>query len=124
MIIRRAPDIRSSEITPEGVYRNRRSFLKTAAAAGLVGTALGPRALSGQTGAQEIPPRFATLRSEMDEEANRRPIHRLLGGEHESRLPTLVVLVVDVHILAKKGEDGMEEDLCLTPLRVFLLKVF
>lgn len=38
MLIRTTPEIRSSEITPESLYNNRRSFLKTAglAAAGMV----------------------------------------------------------------------------------------
>ncbi len=72
MIIRRPPDIPSSEITPEDVYLNRRTFIK-AAAAGTAGLALGPGAASASTRlsqSQEIPPRFATLRSELDEELN------------------------------------------------------
>jgi len=73
MIIRRAPDIRSSEITPEHVYVNRRSFIRTAAA-GAAGFAIGPSALAGAdlgvARSQEIPPRFANMRSEMDEELN------------------------------------------------------
>lgn len=71
MIIRRPPDIPSSEITPEGVYVNRRKFIK-AAAAGAAGLALGPAGLSaadpGQS--QEIPPRFARLESELGEPLN------------------------------------------------------
>ena len=70
MIIRRKPDIPSSEITPESVYLNRRSFVKTAAAAGVIGSALGPQALAGASRRQEIHPRFATLSSEMDEPLN------------------------------------------------------
>ena len=71
MIIRRPSDIPSSEITPEDVYVNRRKFIKTAAAAGAAGLAMGPSALDAQSRqSQEIPPRFATLRSEMDEELN------------------------------------------------------
>lgn len=71
MIIRRPPDIPSSEITPEGVYVNRRNFIK-AAAAGAAGFAMGPAALSGAEWAQsqEIPPRFARLQSELDEPLN------------------------------------------------------
>jgi len=73
MIIRRPPDIPSSEITPESVYVNRRKFIK-AAAAGAAGLALGPRALAGaEPGvgqSQEIPARFANMRSELDEELN------------------------------------------------------
>ena len=73
MIIRRPSDIPSSEITPESIYVNRRKFMK-AAAAGAAGLALGPTALEGSehviVGRQEIPARFAMLRSEMDEELN------------------------------------------------------
>lgn len=73
MIIRGPADIPSSEITPENVYLNRRHFIK-AAAAGAAGLAIGPSALSGAerglVQSQEIPARFATLRSEMDEELN------------------------------------------------------
>jgi methionine sulfoxide reductase catalytic subunit len=73
MIIRRPSDIPSSEITPENVYVNRRKFIK-AAAAGAAGLAVGPSALEGSEHGivrrQEIPARFATLRSEMDEELN------------------------------------------------------
>ena len=43
MIIRRPPDIPSSEITPEHVYVNRRKFIK-AAAAGAAGLAKGAAA--------------------------------------------------------------------------------
>jgi sulfoxide reductase catalytic subunit YedY len=72
MIIRRAPDIRSSEITPESVYVNRRQFIRAATAAGAVGMALGPRALAGEEAAQsqEIPARFARMTSELDEPLN------------------------------------------------------
>lgn len=38
MLIKKAPDIRYSEVTPESVYRNRREFLRVAAAAA-IGTA-------------------------------------------------------------------------------------
>ena len=71
MIIRRPPDIASSEITPESVYVNRRRFIK-AAAVGTAGLALAPAALTAfdeETG-QEIPARFRTMRSELDEELN------------------------------------------------------
>ena len=70
MMIRRKSYISSSEITPEGVYLNRRTFVKKAAAAGVIGSALGPQALAGATPRQEIHPRFATLSSEMDEPLN------------------------------------------------------
>jgi sulfoxide reductase catalytic subunit YedY len=71
MIIRRPPEIPSSEITPESVYVNRRRFIRAAAlAAG--GAAIGPaglRALADGPG-QEVPPRFAGMKSEQDEELN------------------------------------------------------
>ena len=69
MIIRRPPDIPSSEITPEDVYVNRRRFIKVATA-GAAGLAIGPAALGalGQRPTQEIPARFADMRSEQDEE--------------------------------------------------------
>lgn len=73
MIIRRPSDIPSSEITPESVYVDRRKFIK-AAAAGAAGFAMAPSALAGSEHgvrqSQEIPARFATLRSELDEELN------------------------------------------------------
>jgi len=70
MIIRRPPDIRSSEITPESVYFNRRKFIQ-AAAAGAAGLALGPSALAASDDQeQEIPARFRTLRSELNERLN------------------------------------------------------
>ena len=46
MLIKRASDIRSSEITPEAVYRSRREFLQTAAA-GALGAYAGASLLSG-----------------------------------------------------------------------------
>lgn len=70
MIIRRQPEIPSSEVTPEGVYLNRRTFVKKAAAAGVIGSALGPAALAGQSPRQEFHPRFETLQSELDEPLN------------------------------------------------------
>lgn len=69
MIIRRAPDIASSEITPESVYVNRRKFIQ-AAAVGAAGWAIGPEVLGAAEPRQEVPARFATLRSELDEELN------------------------------------------------------
>ncbi len=70
MLIRRRPEIPSSEITPESVHLNRREFIRQAAA----GTALlaaTPSALAlgaGKSGAQE--PGFENLRSELDERVN------------------------------------------------------
>jgi sulfoxide reductase catalytic subunit YedY len=73
MLIRRPPDIPSSEITPESVYVNRRSFIR-AAAVGTAGLAVGASGLAaggvGDRRRQEIPARFAAMRSELDEELN------------------------------------------------------
>ena len=72
MVIRRPPDIPSSEITPESVYVNRRRFIQAAVAAGAVGVAFGPRALDalGRDADQEVPPRFRGMRSDQDEPLN------------------------------------------------------
>jgi methionine sulfoxide reductase catalytic subunit len=71
MIIRRPPDIPSSEITPEGVFFNRRAFIKQAAA-GAAALAVAPTAASALVrnarGPQE--PRFADLESELGEPVN------------------------------------------------------
>ena len=71
MIIRRPPVIPSSEITPESVYLNRRKFI-AAAAAGAAGAALAPSALRAfeDDDDQEVPERFRTMRSELDERLN------------------------------------------------------
>ena len=71
MIIRRPPDIPSSEITPESVYINRRKFI-AAAAVGVVGAGLAPRALRAfqADDDQEVPARFQNMRSELDEPLN------------------------------------------------------
>ena len=45
MLIRRPSDIPSSEITPEGIYLNRRSFIRQAAM-GTAALGLAPGALS------------------------------------------------------------------------------
>ena len=56
MLIRKPPDIRSSEITSESAYFNRRSFVAGLAAAGLVGTArAASRHLAADTGQRELP---------------------------------------------------------------------
>jgi sulfoxide reductase catalytic subunit YedY len=69
MIIRRPPDIPSSEITPEHVYFNRRQFI--AAAAGAAGLAAAPGALGALSRQeQQIPERFKTMRSERNEQLN------------------------------------------------------
>jgi sulfoxide reductase catalytic subunit YedY len=70
MIIRRPSDIPSSEITPESVYFDRRKFIAAAGlgAAGLAApTAL--RALDREQ-EQQVPERFANMRSERDERLN------------------------------------------------------
>jgi sulfoxide reductase catalytic subunit YedY len=73
MLIRRPPDIESSEITPESVYQNRRAFIRQAAA-GFAGVTLAPSALGADqaSGAaasrQQIPARFAGMKSERGEE--------------------------------------------------------
>jgi sulfoxide reductase catalytic subunit YedY len=71
MIIRRPPDIPSSEITPEDVYFNRRKFIG-AAAAGAAGLAIGPSVLGAteENEPQEVPARFRDMRSELDERLN------------------------------------------------------
>ncbi|MGD8289484.1 MAG: protein-methionine-sulfoxide reductase catalytic subunit MsrP, partial [Gemmatimonadota bacterium] len=71
MIIRRRPDIPSSEITPESVYLNRRKFI-AAGALGIAGAALAPRALRAfeDEPDQQIPARFENMRSELDEPLN------------------------------------------------------
>jgi sulfoxide reductase catalytic subunit YedY len=49
MLIRRPDDIPSSEITPEGLYQNRRAFIGTAGALAL-GTVAAPSVLQAMTG--------------------------------------------------------------------------
>jgi sulfoxide reductase catalytic subunit YedY len=55
MLINRSPGIRSSEITPESVYRSRREFLRTAAA-GAVGAYAGASLLDEVLSAQAMIP--------------------------------------------------------------------
>ncbi len=55
MLIKRASDIRSSEITPESVYRSRREFLQTAAA-GAVGVYAGASIFDDVLSAQAMIP--------------------------------------------------------------------
>ncbi|MFQ5538339.1 MAG: protein-methionine-sulfoxide reductase catalytic subunit MsrP [Gemmatimonadota bacterium] len=91
MRVRRPSDVPSSEITPESVWVDRRRFLRRAAF-GAAAAALVPHALSaaleedgagsgGRVGAesagpypgirpQEVPARFRTMRSELDEPLN------------------------------------------------------
>jgi methionine sulfoxide reductase catalytic subunit len=72
MIIRRPPDIPSSEITPEGVYLDRRKFIRTAGG-GAVGLAVASPLLGASDDSrqsQEIPARFRNMRSELDERLN------------------------------------------------------
>ena len=73
MIIRtRKPsDIRSSEITPEDVYVNRRHFIRNAAL-GVAALGLAPRTLRAldRGPRQQIPARFANMKSELGEDLN------------------------------------------------------
>jgi sulfoxide reductase catalytic subunit YedY len=71
MIIRRPPDIPSSEITPEPTYFDRRSFIR-AAAAGTAGVALAPSALAGirPTMRGDQQKRFQDMQSELGEPVN------------------------------------------------------
>ena len=67
MLIRRPDDIKSSEITPESLYTNRRAFLGTAGALAL-GTVLAPDAL------QAWPVSRAVNRSSAEGEALSAPL--------------------------------------------------
>ena len=67
MLIKQAPDIRSSEITPERVYRNRREFMRTAAGAA-AGAAFAPGA--GRVQAQEPIPDLLKSPFSTDETPN------------------------------------------------------
>jgi sulfoxide reductase catalytic subunit YedY len=70
MIIRRPADIPSSEITPEGVYVDRRRFIRQAAA-GAAGLAMAPSALAALDrvpAGQEA--RFQSMTSELGEKVN------------------------------------------------------
>ena len=69
MIIRRPPDIASSEITPESVFLNRRAFIKQAAA-GTAALALAPAAVGGAPRRRLQDPTFADLESELGEPVN------------------------------------------------------
>jgi methionine sulfoxide reductase catalytic subunit len=71
MLIRRPSDVASSEITPEGVYRNRREFIRQAAA-GVAGVALLPAAplFGAGVGEEGQEPRFAQMVSELGEPVN------------------------------------------------------
>ena len=71
MLIKQAPDIRSSEITPERVYRNRREFMRTAAGAvagAAAGAAFAPGA--GRVQAQEPIPDLLKSPFSTDETPN------------------------------------------------------
>ena len=72
MLIKQAPDIRSSEITPERVYRNRRQFIQTTsgAVAGAIagGTVLGR--YDGAAQAQEPIPNLVKSPLSTDDELN------------------------------------------------------
>jgi len=68
---RKPSDVPSSEITPEDVYVNRRRFIRNAAV-GAAALAIAPRALRGINDgpAQQVPARFANMKSELGEELN------------------------------------------------------
>jgi sulfoxide reductase catalytic subunit YedY len=72
MLIKHAPDIRSSEITPERVYRNRRQFIQ--AASGAVAGAMAGTSVLGQYGgalhAQEPIPNLVKSPLSTDEALN------------------------------------------------------
>lgn len=51
MLIRRSPDLRESEVTPEPVYRDRRRFLRDAGLLGLAAAASSPASAALQLGA-------------------------------------------------------------------------
>ena len=69
MLIRRPPDIPSSEITPERVFLDRRSFIRHAAL-GTAAAALSPSTLSGTRHTAPQDPRFSELESELGEPVN------------------------------------------------------
>ncbi|MEQ1730773.1 MAG: protein-methionine-sulfoxide reductase catalytic subunit MsrP, partial [Vicinamibacterales bacterium] len=55
MVIKKAPDLRYSDITPESVYRDRREFIKLATAAAIGATALGCEEAAAQGSLPAIP---------------------------------------------------------------------
>ena len=72
MLIKQAPDIRSSEITDERVYRNRRQFMQTASGAA-IGAVAGATVLGqykGALAAQEVIPNLRTSPLSTDDEQN------------------------------------------------------
>ena len=72
MLIKQAPDIRSSEITDERVYRNRRQFMQTASGAAL-GAVAGATVLGqygGAVQAQEAIPNLQQSPLSTDEDLN------------------------------------------------------
>ena len=72
MLIRQAPDIRSSEITPEHLYRNRRQFIKATSGAAL-GAMAGASVLGqydGPASAQQDIPDLVKSPFSTDEELN------------------------------------------------------
>ena len=68
MLIRQAPDVRSSEITPEPVYRSRREFIRAASGAAAGALAFGPAA--GRARAQEPIPDLRKSPLSTDERLN------------------------------------------------------
>ena len=54
MLIRKAPDLRYSDITPKSLYLRRREFLQTAAGAALGAAAAFAPGLTREVGAQQV----------------------------------------------------------------------
>ncbi len=69
MLIRRPPDIPTSDITPERVFLDRRSFIRQAAL-GTAAAAFAPSTLSGAPNRPGQDPRFSELESELGEPVN------------------------------------------------------
>jgi methionine sulfoxide reductase catalytic subunit len=69
--VRKPSDVPSSEITPEDVYVNRRTFIRDAAA-GAAALAFAPSVLGASESAtrQQIPARFQNMKSELGEDLN------------------------------------------------------
>ena len=69
MPIRRPPDIPTSDITPERIFLDRRSFIRQAAL-GTAAAAFAPSTLSGAPSRPGQDPKFSELESELGEPVN------------------------------------------------------
>ena len=69
MLIRRPPDIPTSDITPERIFLDRRSFIRQAAL-GTAAAAFAPSTLSGAPSRPGQDPKFSELESELGEPVN------------------------------------------------------